>query len=91
MARKKKQETTTVINYPIEISARGFVQMARSFPQESIPEIVAALDAMCEDWDITEQIINHFLHLKRVGEKELDAGDFDFKPKQIKTELHYVF
>ena len=83
----KKKRTEVVVMFPQIMNAGGLIEIARQFPQEEIPEIIAALDLMCEDWDITEEIVNHFLHLAKVGESELGLK---FMPKEIKTNLHFA-
>lgn len=95
-ARKRKTKTAkiaTTFTVPITMSTQQYVDMARSFPADCIPEIIAALDLVCEDWGITEQVINHFLAVKQEGEKEVDASNLDlvFKPKKIETTLHHQF
>ena len=80
-----------VLNVPFKYDAGTLVAMARNLDQEQIPELIAALDYMCEDWGITERVINHFLSMKELGEKELQSDEYEFKPVKIETDLRYSY
>lgn len=90
--RTPKNKQTAEILFPVEITPSGFVGIARNFDQDVIPEIIAALDLMCEDWGISEKVVNHFLAIKAEAESDdVLRAETRFRPKKIETKLHYTF
>lgn len=89
MVKKRKKTPTTLLNYPLEVSARDIVGIVCQFDFDDVVKIIAAIDAQCQDWGVTKKLVNHFLYLKDIGEKELNDGEVRFFPEKIDNEFQY--